>query len=96
MLRSDDTWGTCGARGSRAAPSLAKNPTELGGARRVWAAMWKKSLAKKPTDLGGTRRVWAVMCSHRLATCRTSEFLETTAGKQGARCWKRTAWPVPR
>ena len=46
--------------GDRSKIFFLKNPTELDGARRAWAAMWKRSLAKNPTELGGPRRVRAV------------------------------------
>ena len=71
-----------------------RNPTELGGARSMWAVKWKNSLAKNPTELGGARRVWALMCKHRMARERLSACPEATARKQGARCCKRFAWRV--
>ena len=80
--------------GNRSKAFFLRNPTELGGARRVWAVKWKSSLAKNPTELGGARRVWALMCKQRMARKRLSAFPETTAWKQGARCCKRFAWRV--
>ena len=36
--------------GDRSKKSLAKNPTELGGARRVWAVMCKHRMASAGTS----------------------------------------------